>query len=173
MANTYTLIASNTLSSSAASVTFSSIPNTYTDLLVKVSARSDFAGSIYRGFFIRYNGSSATNYSYTQLYGDGASGASQNNTGIGQLDVFRSITAATATSNTFGNLEIYIPNYNSSANKTAGAFGAHETNGTTAYISANAFLRSVADAITSLDLLPSGGNFVSGSSFFLYGIKNS
>jgi hypothetical protein len=81
--------------------------------------------------------------------------------------------AASATASTFSNVEIYIPNYNSSVNKVASAIVAHENNNSAAYTSANAFLRSVTDAITSVDLVSASGNYVSGTSFFLYGIKNS
>jgi hypothetical protein len=172
MANTYTIIASNTLSTTATTVTFSSIPTTYTDLVIRASIRNDGA-ALSRNLWVRFNGSSATNYSYTQLIGTGTTASSNRGSSVAQLVAQHGQVAATATSNTFSNVEIYIPNYNNSTNKVANADVAHETSATTAYISANGFLRSVTDAITSIDLVSAVDNFVSGSSFFLYGIKNS
>jgi hypothetical protein len=172
MANTYTLIASNTLSTTATTVTFSSIPSTYTDLVIKASIRNDSLASN-RHLWVRFNGSSATNYSYTQLTSDGTNPGSNRGSSVAQLVAQYGQVAASATASTFSNVEIYIPNYNSSVNKVASAIVAHENNNSAAYTSANAFLRSVTDAITSVDLVSASGNYVSGTSFFLYGIKNS
>ena len=77
MANTYTLISSNTLTSSAASVTFSSIPATYTDLVLRISARSDRVSTTDR-LRLTFNSDTATNYSNITLVGDGAAASSQN-----------------------------------------------------------------------------------------------
>ena len=170
MANTYTLIASNTLSSSAASVTFSAIPADYTDLVLRVSAR-DSADTPISAASIRYNSDTATNYSFTRLDGDGsaaASSRSSNSTAIGQA----LIEPSTYTANTFGSLELYIPSYTVSQNKPNGFFGVTENNATEAEIRAAAFLwRNTATISSILFIAPN--NFVSGSSFFLYGISSS
>lgn len=171
MANTYTLVASNTLSSSAASVTFSSIPSTYTDLVVRISARRDTGSFV--SLFFRVNGSTGSNFSTTYLQGNGATAASLNATGVNRFNIYDVVPGTTETSNTFNSIEIYVPNYTAIQNKPMSGFGVGETNATTAYILAQAGLRSVTDAITSIEILPAGGNFVSGSSFFLYGLKNS
>jgi hypothetical protein len=169
MANTYTLIASNTLSSSAATVTFSSIPGTYTDLVLRISTRVDFA-TLDSNVLIRFNGDTASNYSTTWLYGNGANAFS------GRLGTTRIIGASmtegtSATSNTFAIAEIYIPSYTASQHKQIGMDSATENNATTAYRAVDAALWRSTAAITSIEL--DGSNFVSGSSFFLYGIKNS
>ena len=172
MPATYTLIASNTLSSSAASVTFSAIPGTYTDLVIRSSARSN-SGGVSELFLLRFNSDTTTKYSYNYVNGTGATA------GAG---IFSAKTSAWAlyvnggatTANSFGNIEIYIPSYNSTANKPYSSFGANEDNNSTAYIAALAGLYTGTSGITSIDILPGNGtNFVSGSSFFLYGIKNS
>ena len=173
MPSTYTLISSNVLSSSAASVTFSAIPATYTDLVVRCSARSDAAGTSDR-MRIYFNGeTTGTNYSGTNLQGTGsvaASGSDANDAGA----ILGAIDAATATASTFGNGEIYIPSYTVSQNKPFSDFSASENNATAASIRIYADLWRNTAAITSLQLVVnSGGNFVSGSSFYLYGIKNS
>jgi hypothetical protein len=172
MAITYTLIASNTLSTTATTVTFSSIPATYTDLVIRASIRNDGAASN-RDLWIRFNGSSATNYSNTRLTGDGANAGSGRESSAAQMIAKYGQVAASATANTFSNVEIYIPNYNSSTNKPASAIVAHENNSTSAFTSANALLRSVTDAITSVSLVSASGNFIANSTFWLYGIKNS
>ena len=175
MANTYTLIASNTLSSSAASVTFSSIPSTYTDLVLRISGRGDANnGTFFDNINLTFNGSSSANYSRTLLQGAGSGGASSSRT-TNQTSMRMSFatTGSDATTNTFSNVEIYIPSYTASQNKPLGAFDVTESNNTDVYLGAIAGLWSNTSAITSIGLASASGNFVSGSSFFLYGIKNS
>ena len=170
MATTYELISSNILTASAASVTFSSIPATYTDLVLRISARSDQASTT-SGLKIVFNGTNTG--SFTQLQGDGAGAYSANSTGnafqrIGTID------GNTATSNTFSSQEVYIPNYAGSTVKPFSTFSVQENNISTAYIDAFANLQNETQAITSIVASTVAvANFVSGSSFYLYGIKNS
>lgn len=172
MANTYTLIASNTLGSSAASVTFSSIPNTYTDLVLRWSVRSTNASN-FENIIIEFNDDTGTNYSRTSLTGSGSAASSNRETGFTTWN--QAITnGANSTASTFGSGEVYIPNYTSTANKAGSFFGAQETNATAANIRINAYLYQNSTAITKIKLSSGNAeNFVSGSSFFLYGIKNS
>lgn len=171
MANTYTLIASNTLSSSAASVTFSSIPATYTDLAIRFSARTDRSDAAVDVVDLGVNGVYATNLSGIRLRGTGSAGSSNTFTSASYYTV---ATGNFATSNTFGNSELYIPSYTASQNKPILGFGTNEDNSTAATIQVAAGLWSNTAAITQLNLRPNAGsNFLSGSSFFLYGIKNS
>lgn len=164
------LIASNTLTSSAASVTFSSIPGTYTDLVLRVSARNNTAGTVYDAAYqIKFNGVSGGN-SYTQLAGNGAS-ASSNRATSTDIEIGRTPNSG-ATSNTFSNAEVYIPNYAGSTSKPTANFNVAENNNTTAKMQVTAGLVSSTSAITSLEIV-SADTFVSGSSFFLYGISNT
>jgi hypothetical protein len=173
MPSTYTLISSNVLSTTAASVTFSAIPSTYTDLVVRYSGRSDSAGTSDRMRIYINGDTSSTLYSGTNLTGNGtaaASGRDSNDTG----SILGSLVASTATASTFSNGEIYLPNYLVSANKPYSDFGVTENNATAAAIRLYADLWRNTAAITSFQLVVnSGSNFVSGSSFYLYGIKNS
>ena len=175
MANTYTLIASNTLTSSAASVTFSAIPNTYTDLVIRVSARTTEAGANELMIYT-LNGNTGTNYSVTTLIGNGSTVVSNRTTSAANIRAGWQV-GATATSNTFANTEIYIPSYTASQNKPTSNFSVAENNSSNTadtYINTNAGLFRITDAITSIAFSTiNGNNFVSGSSFFLYGIKNS
>lgn len=169
---TYTLIASTTLTGSQATVTFSSIPSTYTDLVLKISARTDSAGVVSSGY-IQMNSVTST-YSYTFIRGDGASATSGNDSATYAGFYLAGIDGGTATSNTFSNQEIYIPSYQASQKKPVSQTSSMETNATTAYTFGVAGLCSSTAAISSLTINLNGGvNFVSGSTFYLYGIKNA
>ena len=178
MANTYTLIASNTLGSSAASVTFSAIPSTYTDLVLRISSRSGSPNGqgAADGLYVRFNSSSVGQYSWTILKGDGTTATSDYNYTVGNFyagDFFGTV-GYLATASTFSSTEFYIPNYASSNTKAMSVFGVNETNATAAYLGVEAALWNNTSAISSISLSSVfAGNFVSGSSFYLYGIKNS
>jgi hypothetical protein len=170
MPSTYTLIASNVLTSSAASVTFSSIPSTYTDLVLRCSTRSDF-GVVNSNLYLTINASSST-FSTTVLEGNGATASSSNfsfSFGYTRND----LNGSNSTSNTFSNVEIYLPSYTANANKPMSVLSALENNATTAYRTAQALLWQNTSAINQIKIEPASNNFVSGSSFYLYGIKNS
>lgn len=171
MANTYTLISSNVLTSSVASVTFSSIPATYTDLVLKMSVRSTEATNV-TSYFIRFNGDTASNYSRLYVEGEG-SGTNSGVAGNQTSAIYRFANGDSSTSNTFANAEHYIPSYNASQNKPFSGFIGQEDNQTSAYVSATANLWRNTAAITSLSITANGADWKSGSSFFLYGIKNS
>ena len=171
MATTYTLISSNTLSASAASVTFSAIPSTYTDLVLRTSIRNDDTSSGY--VFFRFNSDSGTTYSNTRLQGTGSAASSARQSSVTYTAYYQSDTSGD-TANTFANGELYIPSYTASQNKPVAYFSASETNATASIMATVAGLWSNTAAITSITV----GNlstlqFVSGSSFYLYGIKNS
>ena len=175
MASTYTLISSNVLSSSAASVTFSSIPSTYTDLVLRYSGRQTGTSDVQDDIYLSINGApSGTSYSETKLNGNGATATSNRNSNQPQWALEQGLDAGGNTANTFASGEIYIPNYTVSQNRVSSSFTANEDNATTAYLRARAHLYQNTTAITSLQLkVGSGQNFASGSSFYLYGVKNS
>jgi len=170
MANTYTLINSTSLSSSAASVTFSAIPATYDDLILQISARADNTGLLLQ---MTLNSATST-YSNTLLLGNGSTVSSTINTGQSYLRVGY-VNPSGSTASTFSSGEIYIPKYRSTTDKPISSIGFTENNATTAYIANYANLWGTSSAITSitLDMSASSQNFVSGSTFWLYGIKNS
>jgi len=168
MPNTYTLIASVSLSSAAASIDFTSIPGTYTDLLIKASLRSATA-SVNPGLLIKFN-TSAANFTGRNAYGNGSSAASYSDTS-GEIGT---LAGNGATANTFGNCEIYIPNYAGSANKSFSVDSVNENNATSAsqYLYAN--LWSQTAAITAISLLSGGAvNLMQYSTATLYGISKS
>ena len=172
MANTYTLIQAQTLSSSASTVTFSSIPATYTDLCLRWSARDDQANYT-QTTRMRLNSSAVSEYSWTQLYDSaGTVGSYTSGTAANNQFAYGS-NGTSSTSNTFTNYEVYFPSYTVAQNKPFGAFGVNEDNSTNGYIIASAHLWRNTAAINTILLFPNTGNYVSGSSFYLYGIKNS
>jgi hypothetical protein len=170
---TYTLISSNTLSTTATSVTFSAIPSTYTDLVVRYSARTDNASNV-TYVVVQFNGDTATNYSHTVLTGQG-SAASSSRVSATATAYFGQADADNATANTYSSQEIYIPSYTASQNKPVSTFGATESNAATGYnIQDYAELWRNTAAITSVVLkTQDGSNFIATSSFFLYGISNA
>ena len=167
MANTYVLISSSTVGSGgAASIDFSSIPATYTDLLVKVSGREATGTSLL--FTMQINGV-ATNQSTRELRGSGSAASSGTNT-ISTLDQNGSGTTASV----FGSAEIYIPNYAStSIYKSISIDSVSENNATAAYMRLSSALWSSNSAINQLTFYASSGNIAQYSTAYLYGIKNS
>lgn len=170
MATTYEAIATVTVGAGGASnITFSSIPATYTDLVLKVSIRSDrTSASNVDDVKIAFNGVS-TNQSARILQGNGSSASSATDTLI-----YGYCTNNSATANTFGNQEFYIPNYAGSNNKSISGDSVAETNGTTVWMDLMAGLWSSSSAINQITLTPyTGPNFMQYSTATLYGIKNS
>ena len=169
MANTYTLLETITVGAAgASSVTFNSIPQTgYTDLIVKVSGRIDYA-AIGDYFKIQFNGVT-TAYTDRFLYGNGSAAASAS----GSLaESF--VVGASATASTFGNAEIYIPNYTSANYKSFSVDAVNENNATSSLVGFFANLWSNTAAITSVTLTPEGSGsskFLQYSTFSLYGVS--
>jgi hypothetical protein len=165
MANTFVKIAAVTVGSGgAASIDFTSIPSTYTDLCLKISVRSNQANNA-NSIGISFNGSNA-NFTSKFIEGSGSSAVSFNSTtNIGNAQ------GTSSTSNTFSSVDLYIPNYAGSTNKSFLADGVTENNGTTAYATIAAGLWSQTAAITSVSITIT--SFVQYSTATLYGIKNS
>jgi hypothetical protein len=166
MPNTLIPIQTYTLTGTTASVTFSNIPQNYTDLKVVVNARTDRA-SVNDIMLLSFNGSTAS-FSARYLEGNGSSAGAYSDQARG----FGNAAGANATSNTFGNTELYIPNYAGSTNKSWSGDGVNETSATAAFSSLFAGLWSSTAAITSIALTGNSSNFVSGSTFTLYGVSN-
>ena len=148
-------------SGGAASITFSAIPQTFTDLVILLSDRSSRSATN-DGVEIKLNGATPTG---RRLYGSGSSVVSD--TSPEPLD-----GGSTTTANTFSNIQIYIPNYASTTQfKSFSADGVFENNATTAFQSIIAGLYSSNTAVTSVTLsLDTGPLFVEHSSASLYGI---
>jgi hypothetical protein len=173
MANTFTLIEAKTVSSAIASIEFTSIPATYTDLCLKFSGRNNRSGQVLEEFVVTFNGNNSAIYSEKGIRGSGSSVANNSTTAVTQLQDFGQ-PAASTTSDTFSNWEVYIPNYTSSNNKSVQFDGVTENNATEAYAYLNAGLFASTTAISSLKVACKSTHLiVANSSFYLYGIKNT
>jgi hypothetical protein len=160
------LIAHQELTSAASSITFSSIPQTFTDLYLKISARTNRA-STQDDFILLKPNNSTSNLTNRRLYGQGSTVFSFSGTVI--YGGAASTTSQTA--NTFGSCAVYIPNYTSTANKSFSTDFVNENNATSAVAGIAAGLWSDSSAITSLVLAPeTGTQFEIGTSMTLYGI---
>jgi len=159
MPATYEPISTQTIGTAIASVTFSSVPATYTDLILVFNGTSAST----QGMELRFNGDTATNYSATRLRGDGASAASDRSSSLDVMEVGNVYTSQTV--NVF-----QIMNY---ANTTTFKTVLCRSNNDSAQVSARVGLwRKTPEAITTIFLRPAGGaNFSVGSVFTLYGIK--
>ena len=178
MANTYTLISSVTVGSGgAATITFSSIPATYTDLVLVHSLRATNSSSARPEdtLLIRLNGdSTGTNYTIIYITGNGASSSSGTITSGYNGAYAGDFNGSTSEANTFANGSLYIPNYAGSNQKSYSADMVQENNAATAYMSLQAGLYNQTTAITSLTLIDhNANNFAQYSTAYLYGISNA
>jgi len=171
MATTYTLISSVTVGSGgAATMSFTSIPATYTDLLLNTSLRSTTTGNANdRAAIVTFNGS-ASNYSARRLYAyDGTTVGSDSSIGI---DIY--YTGTTGTASTFSNDFVYITNYASANNKSISVENASEQNSSTKnWLALYAWRWADSAAISSITLTPDAGSFAQYSTAYLYGISNA
>lgn len=149
----------------AASIDFTSIAGTMTDLMIVVSGRSNTsAAGGGQSIRLRFN-SNTTGYSSKALYGSGSYTGSYAPSGwAGQ------VSPSDTTASTFGNTVIYIPNYAGATNKSYSADSVTENNATAAYQEIDASLWANTSAVTQITLSVETGNFVQYSSATLYGI---
>lgn len=155
MPSTYDKIQSQTISASTG-VTFSSIPSTYTDLVI-ICVGQDSGGGYIR---TRFNSDTGTNYSRTILRGNGTSATSAS--GSNETGIFFDFetTPGTAIAN--------VMNY---SNTTTFKTVIHRSNNTSGTVAANANLYRSTSAITTISLAAGDGGSTLTGTFTLYGIK--
>jgi hypothetical protein len=163
MATTFTKIASvNVGVLGASSMAFTSIPSTYTDLLVKCSMRSSTTDN---SLSLQFNGTGIN--SNRKIEGDGSAASSSSRTDFYLTGV---VVPTTATASTFGNFELYIPNYTASVNKSFSVDAVTENNATLAYASLFAGMWNTTSAITSITISNALAQY---STATLYGVSKS
>jgi len=173
MANTYTLIEAKSLTTTTASITFTSIPQTYTDLKLVYSARNNAnTGSEGYDATLSFN-SSTSNRTTKVLRGDGSIVSSNTISDPTDFRLLRAMQPNNYTGSVFSNVEIYIPNYTGSNYKSFSVDSVLENNDTATGMSIIAGLWSDTAAITSITVGGQGGSLVQYSTFYLYGISNS
>jgi hypothetical protein len=171
MATTYTLITSAVVGSGGVTdIEFTSIPQTYTDLLLLTSLRDDRNISLNDGI-LSFNGS---NSDFSRIYLETTNSANPTSD-IQANNNLVYATTAQATSSTFSSTQIHISNYTSSNNKPISMDHIILSNGTPSNLGFFTGLWSNSSAITSLKISPSGSGikYVQYSTAYLYGIKNS
>lgn len=165
MAYTYSKIATYTVGSGGIpSVSFLNIPQTYTDLALKVSARMTSTDS---PILVNFNGSN-TSLAWRRIYGNGTAASSLS----GSDGYFLHADTSAMTANTFSSSELYIPNYTSYNYKSVSTDTALETNATAGELFMLASLWSNTEPINRITLTSYSGSIAQYSTFHLYGIKN-
>lgn len=159
------------LASPASSVVFSSIPQTYKNLMLLVNARSTTVAAV-DDISIRLNGDSAANYDFQALEAFLTTVDAFNSSGSGAVHI-GDIPAANATANFFGQYVVHFPAYTGAAHKGIIAQGGSRDAASINNMSiqwTHGWWRNV-DPVTSVTLIPGAGpNFETGSSFYLYGL---
>lgn len=160
-------IASTTVETPQSSITFSSIPQGYTDLLLVNSLRSTNTNS---DLTLQVN-SVSVNYSWRQVYGNGSTAASDTLSSQSTLNRAGRVNGSSTTSNTFSSNQIYIPNYAGSTAKSFSIDGLYEDNATANRMTLIAGLSADTSAISSITLaIDGGGSFTANSTATLYGV---
>jgi len=154
------------LTSSQSSITFSSIPQDYDDLIIVMSNRNN-ASVPARNLYISINSSTA-NFSTLSFYGRNGSVASDTQNRV----IMRDPSTAGTTANTFSNTQVYLSNYTSSNDKSISVDGVGENNGANdAWQQITSLIWSNTSAITSISFDYDGnGSFLTGSTMSLYGV---
>ena len=174
MPTTYELIAKNVLGSDTATVTFGSIPGTFDDLYFQLSIRgsnTSYNSGQTVDVELRPNGSTS-NRSSRVLYAGG--------TTVGSLTYAAGIypqmapNSSSWTANTFTSGDLYIPNYSAATNKSmSGITVSENNNASSGKIWAISGLWNDTSAITSFTFVSLVNSFLTGSSFYLYGIAKA
>ena len=166
MATTYQIIASATVGAGGqATIEFTSIPATYTDLSLLFTARVTDNYEIYFSF-----NNSTSNFTVRRLQGTGNDGVSSS-TSSPRFAGFSVDGAWTAS--TFSNNSVYINNYASSNNKSYSIDTVQERNEGYCFMNLATGLWSDSSAITSIKLTPNTNSFLQHSTAYLYGISNA
>jgi hypothetical protein len=168
MTVTYEAISSTTLTSAQSSVTIGSggtIPQTYTDLILVITAQTSVSSNLQ----MRFNGVTSAYYSNTGMRGWSGGADTYRQTSLGSL----TLTTTEDLGNPSTNITIQIPNYSNSTTFKTTLTKSNQSNAGAEYIVGlwRGTTGSDTPAITSITLLSGSGNINVGSTFSLYGIK--
>ena len=170
----YESIATVNVGTAVSSITFSSIPATYTSLQIRFMGSAGYGS--YNNTTIRCelnSDTTSTNYYYHTLYGDAGGGVNATAT---QLQKITQGLDSPTTTSIYGVGIIDVHNYAiTTQNKTLRAFAGYDTNGLTSAnrVTLSSMLWMNTSAINSIKLIGQDGNWTVGSTFALYGIKGA
>ena len=179
MATTMTLISSYTVTGSSTSIIdFTTIPNTYTDLCIKLSSRHATSGGEDTPY-IRFNNDSGSNYS--NVFGSASASGAPPQSGSSSTTSFwvGTVPGSTDTSGAHSKIEIYVPNYAGTTFKKT--LQGESTTGLAQVATSSAYRRihggywnstSAINRVT-LGIVSAGYNYAVGTTAYIYGIKNS
>jgi hypothetical protein len=160
MPATYEPISTETVSgTSTSTVTFSSIPQTYTDLVLVINGQTSANVDI----FVRFNSDTATNYSFTTLRGDGSAASSARNSNATSLGII--------SGNPSSGFSTYITNIFNYTNATTFKTSITRTNTNDRVGAIVGLWRATPAAVTTVQVRVDSGYFIANSTFTLYGIK--
>lgn len=165
--STEVAIATTTLSSAAANITFSGISSAYTDLRLVLVARSNNTGTPREDLYIRFNSDTGTNYSTTILYGQDGSAGSFRQTTQSRINAY---TGLPGTSGQFSLTMVDIFSYAGSTFKTCLVSVNNDQNTVGGEVNSQVGLYRSTSAITSITVLPQTNSFDTGTTATLYGI---
>lgn len=151
----------------AATINFSSIPSIYTDLTLILCARGTDATAY---IAVRFNNSVTSDYYRRAALGTGSSASPSAANADTQWTLGMLQSRSDNTANTFGNSEIYIPNYAGNLTKTGLGVGMSENNAAAAFQLLSAGYRDNTASINQITLTPSAGSFAQYSTASIYGI---
>jgi|688.fasta_scaffold348767_3 hypothetical protein len=165
---TYSLIASTTGTGSSGTITFSSIPGTFTDLVVVAFAKSSLTTTTQ--VQLTFNSDTATNYSWTRLLGDGSAASSARGSTQSYVEV--GYIAGNTGSPSPDLFTLNIQDYSNTTTFKTFLSRWGSMNAANQYVAAVTGLwRKTPEAITSLTLTANSANFATTSTFKLYGIQ--
>jgi hypothetical protein len=168
MPKTYEPIATQTVGTATPTITFSSIPQTYTDIVVATAIQMSANVNVW----MRFNSDTGSNYSYTTLQGNGSSGSSSRSSSDTKIQL-DSVAYPYFTSTAFSPNIVHIMNYsNTTTYKTA----LLRSNNATVGVSLFAGLWRSTSAISTIaftNAFPGSVNFAVGTTFTLYGVKSA
>jgi hypothetical protein len=164
-------ITGQTLSSTATSVTFSSIPQTFTHLQLRCFVRSDRVSVPSDNIYFRFNADAGNNYAFHYIEGNGGSVAAGGGASVSVM--LGILPSSTATANSYGINMVDVLDYSSSnKNKTIRNLACFDLNGSGSASMWSGMWMNTA-AITSFNVVANVGSFIAGSRFDLYGITSS
>ena len=158
----------------ASTIDFTSIPSTYTDLVLKISCRvTGSSGYTLSRIRARFNGDTGNNY-YNRLVYNNATSVGSEASGASSGITYFYATAMDSTASTFASSEVYISNYSATPRKSVSIESVTETNGAGVIMSLNAGLWSTTSAINAISISDTNGfTFLQYSTAYLYGISNA
>jgi hypothetical protein len=166
VANTFSKLSTITVASATPTITFSSIPQNYTDLVLYLSIRSSGSDE-WTG--ISFNGLT-TNFVIKHIQGNGSSAFYSS---VANNLYFSNQNPSSYTANAFASGTFVIPNYSGSTNKSFTGESVQENAATLSFQQISGGLWSNTAAITSITLTAGANNYVQYSTATLYGIKSS